>query len=141
MEPLRIDESQAAVPPEPGNFAGRVRMQRLSDEAGSEDFEVYAVFFDAGAHTRPHTHPGEQVLHFLRGSGFVQLEGRERQKVEEGGVAVVPAGVVHMHGALEDGPLLHLAMRAANGPTNWSPAGVPAEWAHLSTADPNGHDR
>ena len=39
---------------------------------------------------------------------------------------VVPAGVLHMHGAMEDEPVCHLAVRAP-GPTDWSPP-VPDEW-------------
>jgi quercetin dioxygenase-like cupin family protein len=109
-------------------------MQRLSDEAGSQDFEIYAVFFDAGSRTRPHTHPGEQYLYFLRGNGFVHVEGEEEQRVEEGGIVVVPAGVVHMHGALDAGPLCHIATRPANGPTDWVPP-VPDEWQQYAKAE------
>jgi quercetin dioxygenase-like cupin family protein len=133
MDILRVDEAKAGTPPGPDNFTGPVRMQRLSDEAGSQDFEIYAVFFDAGSRTRPHTHPGEQILVFVRGSGFVHLEGEEQQLVDEGGIVVVPAGVVHMHGALDDGPLCHIATRSANGPTNWSPP-VPDEWQRYAKA-------
>src|SRR5207237_5466223 len=111
----RIDESQAGPPPEPGNFTGRVLMQNLAREGGAGKLELLAVHFDAGAHTRPHAHPSEQVLTFVRGGGFVWLAGEERQLVPEGGIVVVPGGVVHMHGATEDGPICHLALRAADG--------------------------
>ena len=130
---FRIDEAKAGTPPEPGNFTGRVRMQRLSDEAGSQDFEIYVVYFDAGARTRPHTHPGEQILIFVRGSGFVHVAGEEEQPVAEGGIVVVPAGLVHMHGALDDGPVWHIATRAATGPTDWAPA-IPDEWQRYAKA-------
>ncbi len=126
-----IDESRAVSAPAE-NFTGPVRMQRLSDEAGSQEFEVFAVFFEAGSHTRPHTHPGEQILHFFRGDGFYQLAGEERQAAPEGTVVVVPAGVVHMHGATDDAAICHIAARAANGPTDWSPAGIPDEWRRFS---------
>lgn len=128
LEIQRIDESKAGSPPEPAYFAGRVRMQNLAKKGGADKLELLAVFFDAGAHTRPHTHPSEQVLNFVRGSGFVWLAGEERQLVPEGGVVVVPGGVVHMHGASEDEPICHLALRAADGPTNWKPDDVPEDW-------------
>lgn len=128
IEVQRIDESQAAPAPEPANFTGRVRMQNLAKEGGAHKLELLAVHFDAGAHTRPHTHPSEQVLFFVRGSGFLWLAGEERQSVREGGIVVVPAGVVHMHGAIEDEPVCHVALRAADGPTNWGPAAVPESW-------------
>ena len=124
----RIDEAQAQPAPEPQNFTGRVRMQNLARDGGATKLELLAVHFDADAHTRPHTHPSEQVLLFARGSGFVWLAGGERQRIEEGGIVVVPGGVVHMHGATEDGPICHVALRAADGPTDWAPADVPADW-------------
>ena len=124
----RIDETQALSAPEPQNFTGRVRMQNLARDGGATKLELLAVHFDADAHTRPHTHPSEQVLFFARGSGFVWLAGGERQSVEEGGIFVVPGGVVHMHGATEDAPLCHVALRAADGPTEWAPADVPDDW-------------
>jgi quercetin dioxygenase-like cupin family protein len=134
MGPLlvqRIDESKAGPPPEPQNFTGRVRMQNLAREGGAGKLELLAVHFDAGVHTRPHTHPSEQVLSFVRGSGFVWLAGEERQLVAEGGIVVVPGGVVHMHGATEDGPISHIALRAADGPTDWAPEDVPDDWRSL----------
>lgn len=134
MSPLdvqRIDESKAGPAPEPQNFTGRVRMQNLAREGGAEKLELLAVHFDAGAHTRPHTHPSEQVLSFVRGSGFVWLAGEERQLVTEGSIVVVPGGVVHMHGATEDEPICHIALRAADGPTNWAPPDVPDDWRSL----------
>jgi quercetin dioxygenase-like cupin family protein len=127
----QIDESKAAPAPEPQNFTGRVRMQNLAKEGDASKLELLAVHFDAGAHTRPHTHPSEQVLFFVQGSGFVQFPGEERQRVPEGGIVVVPGGVVHMHGATEDEPICHLALRAADGPTDWAPEDTPDDWRDL----------
>jgi quercetin dioxygenase-like cupin family protein len=127
----RIDDSQAGPAPEPQNFTRRVRMQNLAKEGSAGKLEMLAVHFDAGAHTRPHTHPSEQVLFFVQGNGFVWLAGGERQRVAEGSIVVVPAGVVHMHGATEDEPICHVALRAADGPTNWAPEHVPDDWRSL----------
>ena len=132
LEVQRIDESKAGPPPEPAYFTGRVRMQNLAKEGGAGKLELLAVHFDAGAHTRPHTHPSEQVLYFVRGSGFVWFPGEERQRVPEGGIVVVPGGVVHMHGATDDEAICHVALRAADGPTDWKPPGVPDEWREYS---------
>lgn len=126
LEVFEIDEAQAGPPPEPANFAGRVRMQNLAAAGGTSELEYFAVHFDAGAHTRPHSHSTDQVLLFVRGSGFVVFPGEERQAVPEGGIVVVPAGLVHMHGATGDEPICHVAVRAP-GPTDWNPP-VPDEW-------------
>jgi quercetin dioxygenase-like cupin family protein len=128
MDVYRVDESQAVPAPEPQNFTGRVRMQILTKAAGMTKLELLAVHFDAGAHTRPHTHPSEQVLHVVRGNGFVWIAGEERQRIPEGSIVVVPGGVVHMHGATEEEPICHIAFRAADGPTDWAPADVPEDW-------------
>ena len=90
LELQRVDESKAGPPPKPQNFTGRVRMQNLAQAGGATKVEMLAVHFDAGAHTRPHTHPSEQILHFVRGSGFVWLAGEERQLLPEGSIVVVP---------------------------------------------------
>ena len=127
----RVDESKAGPPPEPAYFTGRVRMQNIAQEGGASKLEMLAVFFDAGAHTRPHTHPSEQVLQVVRGNGFVQLAGEERQRIPVGSIVVIPGGVVHMHGATEAEPICHIALRAADGPTDWAPDGVPDEWRDL----------
>jgi quercetin dioxygenase-like cupin family protein len=126
MEILRLDEDLAAAPPEPQNFTGRVGMQNFAAAGGTDELEYLAVYFDAGAHTRPHTHETDQVLCFVRGSGFVWIAGEERRLAEQRSVVVVPAGVVHMHGATDAEPVCHLAVRAP-GPTDWSPA-VPDDW-------------
>lgn len=132
-----VDESQAEDAPAQ-NFVGHVRMQKLAEQGGMKRVELLAVFFDAGAHTRPHTHPSEQMLYFVRGSGFVHFPGEERQRVDEGGVVVVPAGIVHMHGATEDEAVCHIALRAADGPTDWAPGDVPDDWRPLLASEGHG---
>lgn len=107
-------------------------MQNLAQLAGASGLDYLAVFFDAGSRTRPHAHSTDQMLFFVRGSGFVAFVGEAEQRVPEGGIVAIPAGVVHMHGATEDSPICHLAVRAA-GPTDWSPA-VPDEWRQYHSA-------
>ncbi len=131
MDPLRIDEAQAVQPPNPEDFIGRVRMQNLAAAGGTAELDYLAVFFDAGAHTRPHTHETDQVLCFVRGTGFVWVAGEERQLVDEHGVVVIPAGIVHMHGATNSEPICHLAVRAP-APSDWHPP-VPDEWRQFTT--------
>ncbi len=121
-----IDAALAGDPPDPANFIGRVRMQNLAAAGGTDELDYLAVHFDAGAHTRPHTHATDQVLCFVQGTGFVWLAGEDRQLVDEGNVVVIPAGLVHMHGALDDEAICHLAVRAP-GSTDWSPP-VPEGW-------------
>ena len=129
---IRLAEGQAGEPPDPNNFIGRVRMQNLAAAGDAGGIELLAVFFDAGARTRPHIHPTDQVLYFVSGSGFVVFPGEEEQRVEEGGLVVVPAGELHMHGATGEEPICHLALRAP-GITDWDPP-VPDEWRQFTQA-------
>jgi quercetin dioxygenase-like cupin family protein len=138
MDVYRVDESQAVPAPEPQNFTGRVRMQNLHQASGMTKLELLAVHFDAGAHTRPHTHPSQQVLHVVKGNGFVQLAGEDRQRIPEGSIVVIPPGVVHMHGATDEEPIVHIAFRAADGPTDWAPADVPDGWRPLLASESHG---
>jgi quercetin dioxygenase-like cupin family protein len=127
LEILRVDEAQAGPPPEPENFIGRVRMQNLARLGGATSVEALAVFFDPGARTRPHVHQTDQVLHFVRGSGFVVFPGEERQLMPEGSVTIVPAATLHMHGATEEGPVCQLSLLAPDRTDDWDPP-VPDEW-------------
>jgi quercetin dioxygenase-like cupin family protein len=138
VDVYRVDESQAVPAPEPQNFTGRVRIQNLHQASGMTTLELLAVYFDAGAHTRPHTHPSQQVLHVVKGNGFVQLAGEDRQRIPEGSIVVIPPGVVHMHGATDEEPICHLAFRAADGPTDWAPADVPEDWRALLASGSHG---
>jgi quercetin dioxygenase-like cupin family protein len=127
---VRVDAAQAGEPPDPENFIGRVRMQNLAAVTRATGLDYLAVHFDAGAHTRPHAHSTDQVLFFVQGSGFLWIAGEERQHIDEGGIVSIAAGVVHMHGATEDEPICHIAVRAP-GPTDWSPQ-VSDDWRRFS---------
>ena len=122
---LQPDESQAGPVPETAWFAGDVRMH--AREAAPGEADVRAVFFDTGAHTRPHTHSVDQILHFVSGTGFVVFPGEERQLMPAGSITVVPGGTLHMHGATEDGPVCQISILAAERTDDWDPA-VPDEW-------------
>jgi quercetin dioxygenase-like cupin family protein len=122
---LRPDDAQAVPVPTPEWFVGRVRMQ--AREAGPGESDVRAVFFDAGAHTRPHTHSVDQILHFVSGTGFVVFPGEERQLMPPGSITIVPAGVLHMHGATDEGAVCQLSILAAGRTDDWDPS-VPDEW-------------
>jgi (4S)-4-hydroxy-5-phosphonooxypentane-2,3-dione isomerase len=123
---LQTDGGDEFKPDHPENFVGDVRMIDLAGQAGLTGVEVVAVHFAADARTRPHVHPTEQLLYFVRGDGFVAFPGEEEQVVDEGGIVIVPACELHMHGATTARPTCHVAARLPSK-TNWEPH-VPAEW-------------
>jgi len=124
-----IDPTRAKEPSqsEKKHFIGCVRMQRFVDGVFPASVDVVAVFFESAARTRPHIHTTAQVLHFIKGTGFVAFPGEENQEVGEGGVVIVPAGSLHMHGATSRGEVWQLAVKGA-GETDWAPI-LPAEWS------------
>ena len=106
LEAFRIDEAQAAPPPEPENFIGRVRMQNFAHLAGATSLEALAVFFDPGAHTRPHVHSTDQILLVTEGDGTLATESEEHD-LTPGVVALIPANTKHWHGAKPGKSMTH----------------------------------
>ncbi len=101
-------------------------MQELyQPDRDGEESELVAVFFDAGARTRPHVHESTQVLQVVFGRCLVVTEA-ERRIVETGEYAVVPWGLWHWHGATTDRPMCHISIKLP-GRTDWK---VPErDWA------------
>lgn len=102
---------------ETGNFSGEVRMQRVIDPEHSPDLELLVVHFEAGARTRPHVHPVDQVLHIIEGRGIVATSD-EVQYVQAGDIVLAPAGEWHWHGATPDSPMTHISIKH-HGETDW----------------------
>src|SRR5579863_252436 len=77
---------------------------------GTGDFQVNVVSFEADTRSRPHVHTTDQVLYYVSGTGVVALAGGADQRVEAGEFVLLPAGVVHLHGASADGPAVHISI-------------------------------
>jgi quercetin dioxygenase-like cupin family protein len=101
IEPGRVG------PPE--HFTGRARIYSISEGLGTEELRIRAVYFDAGTRARPHLHSCDQLLYFVEG-GIVALDGGPDQRVESGRYVLLPAAIVHMHGAADDAPAVHISM-------------------------------
>jgi quercetin dioxygenase-like cupin family protein len=106
-------------------FDGEVNVQSLVGAEDSREVELLAVFFEAGARTRPHVHEKDQILHFIQGKGMVATE-LEKHVISPGEVVIVPAGTWHWHGATRDLAACHVSIRQP-GFTNWEVE--PKNWA------------
>ncbi|MGH2541111.1 MAG: cupin domain-containing protein [Actinomycetota bacterium] len=126
MRSLAVNRESARPHPRPEWFSGQVWIQALAETDRATDLEIFAVFFDAGARTMPHTHSTEQLLSFVEGEGVVDVEG-ERRRYRPGGMAVIPANTWHWHGATPTTPMTHLSIRPG-GPTVWAPEVPMREW-------------
>jgi quercetin dioxygenase-like cupin family protein len=94
---------------DPAKFVGRARVHSIGEGLGSEEVRIRHVFFDAGARARPHRHSADQLLYFPIG-GMVALDGGPDELVAPGQYVLLPAGVVHMHGATSAAPAVHISI-------------------------------
>lgn len=118
MNLTRIDRSQAqSDTARKGYFDGEVKTLLLVGPKDSNEVELLAVFFSAGARTRPHIHTQDQVLQIIEGQGIVATE-TEKLMVSEDDVITIPAGTWHWHGATRDSAMCHISIKRP-GPTNW----------------------
>lgn len=126
MRIIAVDLTQSHPAAHPEYFQGTVHMQDLyQPDRDGEESELIAVFFEAGARTRPHTHESTQVLQVVSGRCVVVTE-TERRFVEAGSFAVVPRGIWHWHGATAAGPMCHISIKLP-GRTDWEVA--ERDWA------------
>jgi quercetin dioxygenase-like cupin family protein len=126
METLRASRDAAAPHPRPEWFSGPVHIQTLNAADAPPALEIFAVFFDAGARTIPHTHSTDQLLYFLEGEGVVGTRA-ERRIYRPGGMAVIPADEWHWHGATPTSATCHLSIRPG-GPSVWAPEVPMRDW-------------
>ncbi len=102
----------AAQAARPGYFAGKVSLEELSSGWSGAACKAYRVRFAPGARTKIHAHTGAQALIPIRGAGVLELFARKgrgagqfgirkigEEKLEVGGAAHVPPGVLHAHGS------------------------------------------
>jgi quercetin dioxygenase-like cupin family protein len=118
MKLTRISRSQAVADvSRKGYFEGEVNIQTLVGLQDSNEVELLAVFFNAGARTIPHTHEQDQILQIIEGEGIVATE-TEKNRVSAGDVITVPAGTWHWHGATRNSPMCHISIKRP-GASNW----------------------
>lgn len=134
METIVPSRSSATPHPHPEWFSGPVFVHTLNDGGEPPEIEVLAVYFDAGARTKPHTHTTDQLLVFLEGEGVV-ADRSVRRRYRSGGMAVVPAGEWHWHGATPETGTFHLSIRPG-GPSAWPPEVAMGDWdTYMEGAD------
>jgi quercetin dioxygenase-like cupin family protein len=124
---------RAFVEPQlPDGFIGRVLHHDIGTEAGPlHENHLRAVYFEAGARTRPHLHSFDQVLCFIQGPGMIAVGDGDDQIVPEGAFVVLPANVPHMHGATADAPAAHITYGGlGRGSDHGFDCEIPDEWRH-----------
>lgn len=115
---ISADEAREVSGARAENFSGAVRLQPITADPSPVGVEILAVFFPPGGRTRPHTHPVEQSLHVIEGTGVVAVEG-QRWLINPGDVVVIPAGIWHWHGATPDSAMCHISIKQP-GESDWN---------------------
>jgi quercetin dioxygenase-like cupin family protein len=92
MRVIRCDRTQSAGADEFVQGVARPRVVVGPQE--SEELRVTIISFEPSGHNVRHTHSFDQVPHTIQGAGFVATDD-ERQVVNPGDVAVIPAGEPH----------------------------------------------
>ena len=100
------------------HFQGEAKIQPFTSPF-PDGPAVFAVHFQPGGRTRPHTHRLGQVLHVTSGKGIIG-SGEGRRVVGPGDVVVVMPEEWHWHGGTPDSPMTHLTIQFP-GPdsVNW----------------------
>ena len=82
------------------------------------------VYFEPGAHSNWHTHPGGQILIITDGVGYHQIEGEPIQIIKKGDAVTCPPNTRHWHGASHDVGLqqLYIVPNIEKGVVDWMEA-------------------
>lgn len=126
MHSIEASRDLARPHARPEWFSGPVSIQELNGASESQGLEIFAVFFEVGARTIPHTHSTDQLLVFVDGEGVVGTR-TERHIYRAGGMAFVPADEWHWHGATPTSSTCHLSIRPG-GPSVWAPDVPMHDW-------------
>jgi quercetin dioxygenase-like cupin family protein len=123
----RIDPAQAQLTDRTDWFpGGPVYQQALIEPVVEGELSALSVSFSAGARTRPHVHPVDQLLYVVEGVGILATE-EEKRYIRDGDWVRIPAGTWHWHGATPDKALVHVSIKPF-GATDWT-----SEWRDWET--------
>ena len=82
------------------------------------------VYFEPGARSNWHTHPGGQILIITDGVGYHQVEGEPIQIIKKGDAVTCPPNTRHWHGASHEVGLqqLYIVPNIEKGVVDWMEA-------------------
>lgn len=103
------------------NFTGKSFSTRLVDSDSTYNTLVGNVFFEPGARSNWHKHPGGQILIITAGVGYHQQKGKPIEIMRKGDVVKCPPNVEHWHGASPDSTLhqMYIIPHTEKGIVEW----------------------
>lgn len=103
------------------NFTGNAYNYNLLPPDSVYESLVGNVYFEPGARSNWHTHPGGQILIITAGKGYHQIEGEPIQIMRKGDVVTCPPNIRHWHGAANDSALhqMYIVPNIEKGIVEW----------------------
>jgi quercetin dioxygenase-like cupin family protein len=103
------------------NFTGKAYNFGLVQSDSTYNTLVGNVYFEAGARSNWHMHPGGQILIITDGEGYHQIEGQPRQTMKKGDVVKCPPNTKHWHGATPNASLsqMYIVPNTDRGIVTW----------------------
>lgn len=103
------------------NFTGSAWNIGLVDPDTTYTSAVGNVYFEPGARSNWHTHPGGQILVITDGVGYHQILGQPMQTLHKGDVVKCPPNTLHWHGASPDSGMqqMYIVPNTEKGIVNW----------------------
>src|SRR5688572_27006692 len=103
------------------NFTGKAWNIGLVTNDTIYNTLVGNVYFEPGARSNWHTHPGGQILIITDGIDYHQLKGQPVQIIRKGDVVKCPPNVEHWHGASPDTGMqqLYIIPNTEKGIVTW----------------------
>lgn len=95
------------------------------------------VYFEPGARSNWHTHPGGQILVITDGVGYHQIEGQPVEIIKKGDVVKCPPNVRHWHGASKEVGLqqIYIVPNTEKGIVDWQEAVTDEQYSIKQNTD------
>ena len=103
------------------NFTGNAYNYGMVMPDSTYTTVVGNVYFEPGARSNWHTHPGGQILIITDGKGYHQIEGKPVDTLRKGDVVKCPPETKHWHGASADTGMqqIYIVPNTEKGIVNW----------------------
>jgi quercetin dioxygenase-like cupin family protein len=103
------------------NFTGKAWNIGLVANDTIYNTVVGNVYFEPGARSNWHTHPGGQILIITDGAGYHQIKGEPKQRLKKGDVVKCPPNVMHWHGASPESGMqqMYIVTNTEKGIVKW----------------------
>ena len=113
MKIVRVSDREAQ-----GNEAvtGKGHLDRILERGDGGTIGMAMVYFEDGARTHWHVHPGEQLLYISEGQARVGNDNGDVITAEIGDTIQIPAGERHWHGATIGHSMTHISITNVGAP-------------------------